>query len=215
MSQFLQTLDFDYLAAAFFTLLVVVEPLGLGPIFLAATKGFEPRVRRNIAIRACLYAFAILAGTAFFGDQLLEALGISLLAFRIAGGLLLFTIASEMVFGVRTEREARSAKQAVDEHLHNVAVFPLAIPLMAGPGAMTATLLLAERAAGDTPSLALLVGAIAAVMLICLAVYALAELLGRVLGASGNLVLAKILGVLLAALAVQYVADGARALLRG
>lgn len=204
----------DYLASAFVTLLVVVEPVGLAPIFLAATQGLSDAARAKIAGRACLFAFLILTGAALAGDRLLDALGISLPAFRIAGGLLLFSLASEMVFGVRIQRDARTAEQALEEHVRNVAVFPLAIPLMAGPGAITATLLLADRAAGDMPTLALLVGAIAAVILICLAVYALANLFDRVLGSSGNLVLAKLFGVLLAALAVQFVADGARELMR-
>jgi multiple antibiotic resistance protein len=214
MPQILLALDLHSFETAFVTLLFVVEPLGLAPIFLAATRGFDASARWRIALRACLFALLILTGTALAGGRLLTALGISLPAFRVAGGLLLFAIAAEMTLGVRIEREARAARQAVEEHIHEVAVFPLAIPLMAGPGAIAATLLLAERAQGDTPALAALAAAIAAVIAICLAVYALAGPIGRVLGASGNLVLAKVLGLLLAALAVQYVADGALALLR-
>src|SRR6266850_742276 len=138
----------DYLVSALVTLLVVVDPIGLVPSFLAVTQGVPTSARRQIAVRACIIAGAILAGTALIGDWLLSKLGITLSAFRIAGGLLLFAVASEMVFGVRIERQSKQAEEALDEHLRNVAAFPLAIPLMAGPGAITATLLLAGQASG-------------------------------------------------------------------
>jgi len=204
----------DYFASAFVTLLVVVDPLSLAPIFLAATRGLDEVAREKIAMRACVFALLILTGAALIGNPLLGALRISLPAFRIAGGLLLFSIASEMVLGVRTERDARTAAQALEEHGHDIAAFPLAIPLMAGPGAITATLLLAGAARGHIMQLALLACAIAAVTVICYVIYRLAARVERFLGASGNVVLAKLLGVLLASLAVQFVADGTRALLR-
>lgn len=193
---------------------MVVDPLGLAPIFLSTTIRLDRRARLHVATRACLFAFVILTGAALAGDRLLDALGISLPAFRIAGGLLLFSIASEMVFGVRIQREAKTAEQAVEEHARDIAAFPLAIPLMAGPGAIAATLLLAGKAQGDLLLLALLVLVIASVCAICFAVYLLAGGIARFLGTSGNLVLAKLLGVLLASLAVQYVVDGARELIR-
>jgi multiple antibiotic resistance protein len=160
-------------------------------------------------------AFAIPIGAALLGQRLLDLLAVSLPAFRIAGGLLLFSIASEMVYGLRIPREARAAEQALKEHARNVAAFPLVIPLMAGPGANTATLLLAGRAQGDALRLALLMGAIAAIMALCFGVFLAATRVERLLGASGSLVLSKLLGVLLAALVVQFVADGVRALLSG
>jgi multiple antibiotic resistance protein len=205
----------DHFAAAFVTLIVVVEPFGLAPIFLAATRSLARDSRGGIAARASLFAFLILVGAALIGERLLTALGISLAAFRIAGGLLLFSIASEMVLGLRIARDARAAQQALEENIHDPAAFPLAIPLMAGPGAIAATLLLAGRAQGDLLELALLIAAIALVALICFAVCLAATRIEKALGASGALVLAKLLGVLLAALAVQYVIDGARALLTG
>jgi multiple antibiotic resistance protein len=205
----------DHFAAAFVTLIVVVEPFGLAPIFLAATRALARESRGGIAARASLFAFLILVGAALIGERLLIALGISLAAFRIAGGLLLFSIASEMVLGLRIARDARAAQQALEENIHDPAAFPLAIPLMAGPGAIAATLLLAGRAQGDLLELALLIAAIALVALICFAVCLAATRIEKALGASGALVLAKLLGVLLAALAVQYVIDGARALLTG
>jgi MarC family membrane protein len=127
---------------ALVTLFVVVDPIGLAPTFLAVTEGLPRRARRDVAVRASLIAGAILIGTALIGDLLLRALGISLPAFRIAGGLLLFAIAFEMVLGVRMRRKGQAAEEAVEEHVRNIAAFPLAIPLMAGPGAITATVLL-------------------------------------------------------------------------
>ncbi len=203
----------DYLASAFVTLIVVVEPLGLAPIFLAATWALDQHSRTRIAARACLFAFLILAGAALVGARLLAALGVSLPAFRIAGGLLLFSIASEMVLGLRMDREAQTAEQALSEHVEHIAAFPLAIPLTAGPGAIAATLLLADRAQGDPMMVATLIVAIAAAILLCFFVYMAAASARRFLGASGNVLAAKLFGVLLAALAVQFVADGVRALL--
>lgn len=205
-------IDLEDLATAFVTLLVVVEPLGLAPIFLAATTGRRKADRAWIAFRACVYAFLILAGAALGGEALLRAMGITIPAFRIAGGLLLFSIASEMVFGVRIGRDTATAAQAVVENGRNVAAFPLAIPLMAGPGAITATLLIAGEARGDPARLAALIGAIAVVIAICWAVCLLASRLERVVGTSANIVMEKLVGVLLASLAVQYVMDGARSL---
>ncbi len=204
---------FDYFTAAFVTLIVVVEPFGLAPIFLAATRALARESRLGIAARASLFAFLILVGAALIGERLLSALGISMAAFRIAGGLLLFSLASEMVLGLRIARDAKAAKQALDENIHDPTAFPLAIPLMAGPGAIAATLLLAGRAQGDFFLLALLIAAIGLVALICFGVCLAATRIEKTLGASGALVVAKLLGVLLAALAVLYVIDGARALL--
>ncbi len=131
----------EFLVSAFVTLAVVVDPIGLVPSYLAVTQGLPKSARRSVAWRAALIAALILAGSALIGDWLLRTLSIGLPAFRIAGGLLLFSIASEMVFGVRIERQSKEAEEAIEEHVRNVAAFPLAIPLMAGPGAITATVL--------------------------------------------------------------------------
>jgi multiple antibiotic resistance protein len=183
------------------------------PSFLAVTQGVPATARRQIAVRSCVIAGAILAGTALVGDWLLAKLGITLPAFRIAGGLLLFAVASEMVFGVRIERQAKQAEEALDEHVRNVAAFPLAIPLMAGPGAITATLLLAGQAGGKPLLLATLIGVIAVTVAVCLGVFLLASRIERLLGVTGNVVSSRLLGVLLAALAVQFVIDGVRVVL--
>jgi len=205
----------DFAITALVTLFVVVDPVGLAPTFLAVTEGLPLRARRDVAVRASLIAGAILIGTALIGDALLRALGISLPAFRIAGGLLLFAIAFEMVLGVRMRREGLEAEEAVEEHVRNVTAFPLAIPLMAGPGAITATVLLAGRADGNLLLTGLLLAVVVLVALACLAAFLLAGRLSRLLGHTGNIVLSRLLGVLLAALAVQYMIDGLRAVVSG
>jgi MarC family membrane protein len=205
----------EFLISAVVTLLVVVDPIGLVPAFLAVTHGLPAKARRSVALRASLIAAAILAGSALIGDWLLRTLSITLPAFRIAGGLLLFSIASEMVFGVRVARQEQQAEEAVEERVRNVAAFPLAIPLMAGPGAITATVLLAGRAGAAPARIALLLGMIALVLAICFMVFTLAARIARVMGITGNVVLSRLLGVLLAALAVQFVIDGVRAALAG
>jgi multiple antibiotic resistance protein len=202
----------EFFISALVTLLVVVDPLGLVPIFTSLTAQLNVPARRRVAIRASLIAFLILCGAALIGDWLLRQLGIGLPAFRIAGGLLLFTIASEMVFGVRIVREASTAEAAIeDETVRNIAAFPLAIPLMAGPGAITAVILLAGRGYGDPVRLGGLVAVIAIVMAACLVAFMLGTRISKLLGVTGNIVLERLLGVILAALAVQFVIDGVRA----
>ncbi|HEY6022545.1 MAG TPA: MarC family protein [Pseudolabrys sp.] len=205
----------EFLISALVTLVVVVDPIGLVPSYLAITHGLPEHARRSVALRAALIAAVILAGSALIGDWLLRTLSIGLPAFRIAGGLLLFSIASEMVFGVRIERQSRQAEEALEEHVRNIAAFPLAIPLMAGPGAITATILLAARGNGGPTQLAVLLAVIAAVLAVCFVVFTLAASIARWLGVTANVVASRLLGVLLAALAVQYVIDGARAALAG
>ncbi len=205
----------DFLASALVTLLVVVDPLGLAPTFIGITADLPHPARRTVALRACLIAGGILGGTALIGEWLLRTLAISLPAFRIAGGLLLFSIASEMVFGLRIERQSRTAEQAVEEHVRNIAAFPLAIPLMAGPGAITATVLLAGRADRNPALIGILLGSIVAVLIVCFLVFSVATPIGRIVGQTGNVVASRLLGVLLAALAVQFVIDGLRSVFAG
>ncbi|MGN6461197.1 MAG: MarC family protein [Pseudolabrys sp.] len=202
----------DYLVAATVTLVVVMDPFGLVPIFLAVTQSIPKAARQQVALRAAVLAAIILAGAALIGDWLLRALSISLPAFRIAGGLLLFSIASEMVFGVRIRRQSEDAEKAIDEEVRNISAFPLAIPLMAGPGAITATVLLSGRAASEPMLLALLLGVIVLVCLLCFVLFIAAERIRTVMGGTANVVLERLLGVLLAALAVQFVVDGAKAI---
>lgn len=208
-----QIMPLGFLISALVTLLVVVDPVGLAPTFIGVTEGMSATLRRQVALRAAVICCLILIGSALVGNWLLERLAISLSAFRIAGGLLLFSIATEMVFGVRMQREGEAAEQAIEERARNIAAFPLAIPLMAGPGAITATVLLAGRAGGNVLLLALLLAVVAVVSACCFAAFVLAAKIGRFLGVTGNIVLSRLLGVLLAALAVQYVVDGIRAIL--
>jgi multiple antibiotic resistance protein len=205
----------NFAISALLTLVVVVDPVALSPTFLVVTERMPRKSRRDVAVRASLIAGAILIGAALIGDWLLNTLGISLPAFRIAGGLLLFSIATEMVFGVRSRHEGEAAEEALEERVRNVAAFPLAIPLLAGPGAITATVLLAGRADGNLSQLAILIAAIVVVAVASLLSFLCSEWIGGMIGVTGNIVLSRLLGVLLAALAVQYVVDGIRAVLAG
>jgi multiple antibiotic resistance protein len=200
----------DFIVSALVTLLVVVDPVGLAPTFIAVTQELPPAARRQVALRASLICAGILAGAALTGEWLLSSLGITIAAFRIAGGLLLFSIASEMVLGVRILRQSRTAEAAVEEHARDVAVFPLAIPLLAGPAAITATVLLGGQAGREPILLGALIAVILVVTLACIAVFLLADRISGLLGATGNTVLSRLLGVVLAALAVQFVIDGLR-----
>src|SRR5262249_52412443 len=154
----------DFIVSALVTLLVVVDPIGLTPAFIGVTEGLPRTAGRQVAVRAALIGWAILTGAGLLGDWLLRTLAISLPAFRIAGGLLLFSIASEMVFGLRITRQSEAADKAIEEHVRDIAAFPLAIPLMAGPGAITATVLLAGRTGSAPMRVAVLIAIIAVVL---------------------------------------------------
>jgi multiple antibiotic resistance protein len=206
---------FDYVASALVTLLVTLDPPALAPIFISLTRGMTSEERRRVAIRASLIAFGILAFFGLGGEVVLQLLGVGLPAFRISGGLLLFWIAFEMVFERRSERKQHTADVAITEdHIRNVAAFPLAIPLMAGPGAITATILLAGRADGNLGYLTALTILIGFGVLCCLAVFLMAERIAKLLGVTGNVVLSRLLGVILAGLAVQFIINGIEALVR-
>jgi multiple antibiotic resistance protein len=206
----------EFATAALVTMLVTLDPPGLAPIFLSLTRGMSAAERRQVAVRASIIAFCIIGFFGVAGDVVLKALGVSLPAFRIAGGLLLFWIAFEMVFERRTERKQQTADTAITkDHIRNVAAFPLAIPLMAGPGALTATILLAGRAHGDAVLLITLAVICGLVILCCLAVFLAASSISKLLGVTGNVVLTRLLGVILAALAVQFVIDGVKAAMAG
>jgi multiple antibiotic resistance protein len=209
----------DYWLNALVTLFVTIDPIGLAPIFVGLSRGMTKDQRRQTAVRATATAVAILFAFALGGQGLLNFLGISLAAFRIAGGLLLFWIAFEMVFERRDKRKQTSADRALGEDVmtgedvRHLAVFPLAIPLISGPGAISATILTASAA----PSVLALIGLlviIAALIGSCLVVFLLAGPLDRALGETGRIVLTRLLGVLLAALSVQFVADGVVAIAR-
>lgn len=203
----------DYLLEAFVTLFVTVDPLGLAPLFIGLTAGLGADDRRHVALRATGIATGILVAFALIGGKLLALLGISLPAFRIAGGLLLFSTAFQMVFSQKEPRDKTDADRAVTlDHVRDIAAFPLAIPLLAGPGAISASILAASKAPSYT-ALGAFVGLIVAVMAICLAVFLAADPIDRRIGETGRIVIGRLLGLLLAALAVQFVADGVKAIL--
>ena len=199
----------DFITSAIATLLVVADPVFLSALFLGITHGMGDRQRREVALRASIIALCILVAAGLGGAKLLALLGISLSAFRIAGGLLLLSSAAEMVFDRRNKREQATAETAISvDHVKNIAAFPLAIPLMAGPGAITAMILLAGRADFRMEYLAALFGVAALVMLACFISFVMAERISAVMGITGRAVLTRLLGIVLAALAVQFVIDG-------
>jgi len=196
--------------SAFVTLFVVIDPPGCAPIYAGLTSGASFVQRRSMAIRACLIAGSILLGFALFGADLLDALHIELDAFRIAGGIMLFLIAIEMVFEKRTQRREDRADQVRENpEIEDVAVFPMAMPMLAGPGAIASIMLLEGSATGLQGTLVVL-AALAAVLLLTLLALLAAGPLMRIFGAQVEAVITRLLGVLLAALAAQYVIDGLR-----
>ncbi len=203
-------MPFEFLVSALVTLLVVVDPVGLVPSFLTTTNGLPATLRRRVAVRACLIAGAILIGTALIGDWLLRQLGITLPAFRIAGGLLLFAVAFEMVLGLRLKRDTRTPSRRSRST-------PTTWRRSAGdPADGGARRHHRDHPAGRSGRLpaAMARGAVAVVVVVmaaCLIAFLAAERIGKLLGVTGNVVLSRLLGVILAALAVQYVVDGVRA----
>jgi multiple antibiotic resistance protein len=200
--------------SALATLFVVIDPPGCAPIYAGLTKGAEPAHRREMAIRAVLVASAILLVFALAGEVLLRALGISLYAFRIAGGIMLFLIALDMVFERRTQRrEDRAQKILETPEVEDVSIFPMAMPMIAGPGSIATTMLLVSRSDGYQQTLVVL-AALVVVLVATLGALLAAGPLMRLLGAKIEAVITRLLGVLLAALAVQFVIDGIRLGLR-
>ncbi|MBB95542.1 MAG: MarC family transcriptional regulator [Rhodobacteraceae bacterium] len=200
-------MDVQFVMTAFFTLFVVIDPLGLSPMFIALTQGMSRKTRFGIALRACAVAAGVLTLFAVFGDKVLGYAGISMPAFRVAGGILLFLTALDMLFERRTKRRENQADASHQEPEHDPSVFPLAIPLIAGPGAIAAMILLAGQQPG-VESLVLTLGVMLSVLMIVFALFLGSELLERALGPIGTNVVTRVLGMLLAALAVQFVMDG-------
>jgi multiple antibiotic resistance protein len=196
----------------FLTLLVVMDPIGLGPVFLGLAGDRTAAQRQEVARKAVLVAAGIMLVFTIAGSALLRHLGISLDAFRVAGGVLLFRIAVDMVFAQlerETEEEEREARTRRD-----ISVFPLAIPLIAGPGALASVMILAGEARAHTGGLLLVLAMTVVVLGLVYLGLALSARTARLLGQTGVNVVTRVLGVLLAALAVQYVADGIRAFWR-
>jgi len=199
--------------SAFIALFVVIDPPGCAPIYAGLTSGASHAQARTMALRACFIATLILLVFAVFGEDLLGALHIELDSFRIAGGIMLFLIALDMVFEKRTQRrEERAEKVKATPEIEDVSVFPMAMPMIAGPGSIATIMLLTARARGTEETLVVL-GALGAVMLLTLLALIAAGPLMKLLGARVEAVITRLLGVLLAALAAQYVIDGLRATL--
>ncbi len=199
----------DLFLSAFITLFVIIDPPGCAPIYAGLTKGATDKQRTSMALRASAIAAAILLFFATLGEQLLGALHIELDAFRIAGGLMLFWIAFEMVFEKRTQRREERAEKVAADQVEDVSVFPMAMPMLAGPGAIAAVMLLQNEANGIEESLVVL-GALAAVLILTAIALVAAGPLMKLFGDRVEAVITRLLGVLLAALAAQYVIDGLR-----
>ena len=200
-------MDLQLYLTAFVTLFVVIDPIGLAPIFIALTPGQSGAERRRIGARSLVIAAVLLTLFGLTGDAILSAIGISISAFRIAGGLLLFLTALDILFERRTER--REGQADGDQPSHDPSVFPLAMPLLAGPGALATMILLVgeNQGVGHVVMVHLMM---LIVLGICMVLFALATPLARALGRTGVMVVTRLLGMLLAALSVQFVIDGLR-----
>ncbi|SHE57498.1 multiple antibiotic resistance protein [Loktanella atrilutea] len=198
--------DLPTLIAAFTAMFIVIDPIGLAPLFIAMTQGMTSGQRRKIAVRACTVAIGLLLLFAVFGEALLEFVGISMPAFRIAGGVLLFITALDMLFERRQARRQDNADDAVDPE-QDPSIFPLAIPLIAGPGAI-ATIILLTGQADSALGFGAVLGVMILVIAMVFAMFMAAGLLERLLGKTGINVVTRLLGMLLAALSVQFILDG-------
>ncbi len=204
-------MDTASLITAFVTLFVVIDPIALVPLFIALTRGFSDARRRRVALRACLLAAVLLTVFGLLGDSVLKFIGISMPAFRIAGGILLFLTALDMLFERRSKRREGQARNAEEDDTHDdPSVFPLAVPLIAGPGAMATMVLLAGAPGVTWPevlAIHVIMTSVVALTFVCLLGAGLME---RALGPVGINVVTRLLGMLLAALSVQFVLDGLR-----
>jgi multiple antibiotic resistance protein len=197
-------MDTTYLITSFVTLFVVIDPLGLIPLFIALTQGMAPDRRRAVGLRACMIAAVLLTLFGLFGQKLLDFVGISMPAFRIAGGILLFLTALDMLFERRTQRREGQMPDAD----HDPSVFPLAMPLIAGPGALAAMILLVGQSGAGVQGTAVVLGLMLSVIALIYVLFLAAGPIERALGRTGTMVITRLLGMLLAALSVQFVIDG-------
>ncbi len=206
----------DKILNMFVVLLVVVDPVGVTPMFGALTRGGGDLYRRRMAFKGTAIAAAILLVFAFIGDWLLTTLGITLPAFKIAGGILLFLIALDMVFARHSGgRSATGREQEEARHKEDISVFPLAFPLIAGPGTLTTILLMVGESRGNPTQFAAMIGVLLAILALTLGCLLIAGRLMKFLGETGANVMDRLFGVILAALAVQFVVDGVRAVFVG
>ncbi len=208
--------DLALFTAVFVTFFVVIDPIGVAPIFAGLTAGTSGRHRRIMAIKSVLVATVVLVGFAYGGEWLMGALGVSLDAFRAAGGVLLFLIALDMIFEKRTERREERAEKLSEEHraehpdgaYDDISVFPIAIPMLAGPGAIASAMLFMSESAGDLARQGVVMSAMALNLVFCLVLFLAIGPLMRLLGDTLAAMVTRILGVILAALAAQFIFDG-------
>jgi multiple antibiotic resistance protein len=205
----------DLFVSAFITFFVVIDPPGCAPIYASLTHGANAAQRRSMAIRATGVATIILLVFALFGEKLLAALHIELNSFRIAGGIMLFLIALDMVFEKRTQRREERAQKIIETpEIEDVSIFPMAMPMIAGPGSIASIMLLMSQNEGLDRA-AVIICALAAVLLLTLLALLAAGPLMRLLGSQVEAVITRLLGVLLGALAAQFVVDGLRSSFTG
>ena len=201
----------DLAVNSFVTFFVIIDPIGLIGIFNGLAAHLSTKDRQRLAIRGTLVGSFVLLLFALAGERLLGALGISLPAFRAAGGALLFLLAIEMIFQHRIQRRSQEARDVIDEpQVEDIAIFPLGIPLIAGPGAITSALLLTSRYKGDLIQQGIVLGAMLIVLALTMLTFLAAERLGKIIGATLAGVATRLLGILLAAVAVEYIVVGVR-----
>ena len=197
---------------AFVTFIVTVDPFGVAPLFVGLTASASAADRRRLAVSGVVIGSAILIVFALVGEPLLRALGIGLPAFRIAGGILLLLLAIDMVMARQSGlRATTEGEEAESQSRSDIAVFPLGIPLIAGPGAITSVVLLVGQARGDIAEQGAVIGVLVAVLILTLVCLLLAGHLMRLLGVTGINVISRVSGIIVAALAVQFMIDGLRA----
>jgi multiple antibiotic resistance protein len=202
---------FDLAINSFVTFFVIIDPIGLIGIFNGLAVPLNTHDRRRLAIRGTLVGSFVLLLFALAGERLLAALGISLPAFRAAGGTLLLLLAIEMIFQRRIQRRSEEAQDVSDEHqVEDLAIFPLGIPLIAGPGAITSALLLTSRYKGAYVEQGIVLGSMLIVLAITMATFLTSERLGKLIGTTLAGVATRLLGILLAAVAVEYIVVGVR-----
>ena len=197
-------IDTAFLITSFVTLFVIVDPIGLTPVFLALTQGMSPAKRRSVGLRSCFTAAGLLALFAAFGEAVLGFVGISMAAFRVAGGALLFLTALDMLFERRTKRRQ---DQGSEDDIEDPSIFPMAMPLIAGPGSIATIILLAGQRPG-IEGFAMVITVMLAVLAVLVVMFLASGLFERLLGKTGINVITRLLGMLLAALSVQFILDG-------
>jgi multiple antibiotic resistance protein len=211
----MQSDQIELLIATFVTFFVVIDAVGVAPIFASLTQPGGEAYARRMAIKSSVVAGVILFFFAFVGPWLLDHLGISLDAFRAAGGVLLFMIALDMVFETRGMRRKNRAEQVLAEEeqagrLDDISVFPIGMPMIAGPGSIATAMLYMQNAEGDPFGMAIVSGAIVANLVLTAGIFLAAGPLIKVMGESVAGAVTRIFGVILAALAVQLVIDGVK-----